>query len=266
MCSGITSRNPASDGDDQGGNYVGENELPARFQLIQNLLGDFFQGFEYAGALEGDGFDDGFVFASEFGGQQIDRENVGQVALIELQNIRNLVEVVAVLFQVRHQIVERFDVGVLALLLRIGDEDDAIDAAQNQFAAGVVENLSRDGIEVNAGLEAAHGAEIERKEVEEQRTLGFRGQRDHLPLLLVRGFLVDHLQIRGLAAESGTVVHDLAIDLAGCEVDETQRLSSDRTHLQGRPPHTKVSNGGSTAFISYGARRSQVTQVTPGKA
>src|SRR5579872_1003348 len=61
-----------------------------------------------------------------------------------------------------------------------------------------------------------------RQEVEEQRTFGLGGQRDHLALLLVRSFLVDHLQIRGLAAESGAIVDDLAVDLAGCEVDETQ--------------------------------------------
>jgi hypothetical protein len=219
--------------------------LTARFEFGEDLLGDFFQGFENAYALEGYRFDDGFVLFPEFGGEHIDREDVGQVALVELEHVRNFVEVVAVFFQVGHEVVEGFDVRVHALFLRVGDEDDAVDAAQNEFAAGIVEDLSGDGVEVDAGLEAAHRAEIEREEIEEQGTLGFRGQRDHLALLLVRGFLVDDLQVRGFAAKSGAVVHDFAVDLAGCEVDETQGLSSKvQGRIQGARAH-KYPYGGS---------------------
>ena len=53
---------------------------------------------------------------------------------------------------------------------------------------------------MDSGLEAAHRAKIEREEIEKQRALSFGGQRDHLALLLFRGLLVDHLQIRGFAA------------------------------------------------------------------
>src|SRR5258708_25925246 len=98
-----------------------------------------------------------------------------KVALIELQNVGNLVEVVAVFFQVRHQVVEGFDVGVHTLLLRVGHEHDAVDATQNQLAAGVVEHLAGNGVKVDSSLESAYSAEIERKEVTKHRTLGFRG-------------------------------------------------------------------------------------------
>jgi hypothetical protein len=40
-------------------------------------------------------------------------------------------------------------------------------------------------------------------------------------------FLEDELQIRRLAAQPGAVVDDLAVDLACCEVDETQKASSE---------------------------------------
>src|SRR5450755_2829661 len=203
-----------------------KKNLAAGLEFGQNLLGNLFQRFEDAYALESYRFYDGFVLAAEFGGEHVDGQNVGQISLVELQNVRNLVEVVAVFFQVRHQVIERFDVRVLALLLRVGDENDAIHAAQDQLAAGVIEDLSGDGIEMDASLEAADVAQVERQEIEEQGTLGLGGQRDHLALLLGRGFLVDDLQIRGLAAESGAIVHDFAVDLAGCEVDETQGLSS----------------------------------------
>src|SRR5205085_2113480 len=137
---------------------------------------------------------------------------------------RDLVEIVVMFFEVLVQVVERFDVGVHALFLRIGYEDDAIDTAQDELAAGVVEDLSGDGVEVETGLEATDGAEVERQEVEEQSTDRLGGERDHLALLLVTGLVEDHLQVRRLAAESGAVIDDLAVDLAGREIDKTQTL------------------------------------------
>ena len=46
--------------------------LAARLQFRQYLLGDFFQSFEDANALEGDRFDDGFVFLAQFGREHVD--------------------------------------------------------------------------------------------------------------------------------------------------------------------------------------------------
>src|ERR1700693_1552161 len=40
-------------------------------------------------------------------------------------------------------------------------------------------------------------------------------------------FLEDELQIRRLTAQPGAVIDDLAVDLACCEVDETQKVSSE---------------------------------------
>src|SRR5580765_6197700 len=40
--------------------------------------------------------------------------------------------------------------------------------------------------------------------------------------MLLGGLLVNVLQIGGLAAEARAVIHDFAINFAGCEVDETQ--------------------------------------------
>ncbi len=109
-----------------------------------------------------------------------------------------------------------------ALLLRVGHENDAIHPAQDQLAAGVVEYLSRNGIEVNAGLETTDRAQIQGQKVEEQGTFRLRRQRDHLALLLFGCLLKNILKIGGLAAQPGAVINNLAIDLAGCKVDETQ--------------------------------------------
>ena len=240
-------------------------DLPAGFEFGEDLLGDFLQGLEDADALKGHGLDDGLVFLAEFGAQKINRQDVGQVTLVELQDVGNLVEVVAVLFQIRHQVVEGLDIGILALFLRVGDEHDTVDTAQNELAASIVEDLSGNGVEVDSGFEAAHVAQVEGQEVEEEGTLGFRGKGDHLAFLLVRGLLVNDLQVRGLAAQSGTVVHDLAVNLAGCEVDETQAFPQTRGRTPAGASAHNMSLRGLAGFIPYGVGDPQVTCVTPGE-
>src|ERR1700693_750707 len=202
--------------------------LPALLQIGQHLARNFLQGFKNSRTLKRDDFNDGLVFLAQLLGEGVHRQHVGQIALVELQHVRNLVEVVAVFLDVGHQFVESFDVGIHALFLRVGDENDAIDAAQDQLAAGVIENLAGNRIEVNASLEAANRAQVERQKIEEQGPFRLRRQRDHLSLLLFGGFLVDELEIRSLAAQPSAVVNDLAIDLAGRKVDETQDFPRDR--------------------------------------
>src|SRR5690348_3701128 len=99
-------------------------------------------------------------------------------------------------FEVILQVVEGLDVGVHTLGLRVGNEDHSIHTAENQFAAGIIEDLPWNCVEMEAGLKAANGAQVERQEVEEERSIGLGGQRDHLSLLLLVGFVKNVLQIR----------------------------------------------------------------------
>jgi hypothetical protein len=122
------------------------------------LPGNLFQCLENALALEGDRFEHRFILALKFFGEGFNRKNVGEVAFVELQHVRNLVEVVTVLLQVRHEVVEGLGVGVHPLLLGIGNENDSIHAAKDQLAAGIIEDLSGDSVEVNAGFESANGS------------------------------------------------------------------------------------------------------------
>src|SRR5437899_3406615 len=75
---------------------------------------------------------------------------------------------------------------------------------------------------MNSSLEATHRTEVERKKIKKQGSLGLSGKRDHLALLLLGSLLVDMLQVGGLAAKARAVIHDFAINLAGCEVDKAQ--------------------------------------------
>ncbi len=135
---------------------------------------------------------------------------------------------------------------------------------QDEFAAGVVEDLSGDGVEVNARLESANRAQVEGQEVEEQGSFRLCCQRDHLAFLLFGGFLVDELQIRRFTAQPGAVVNDLAVDLPGCKVDETQDPSSKSAAdipVLADAPHRKFALI-AAGFIPQAQHYRQVTGVT----
>src|SRR2546422_10833368 len=59
---------------------------------------------------------------------------------------------------------------------------DAVDALQDQLAGCVVEDLSRNRIEMEARLESADLSEGKRQKVEEERALRLRREADHLAL------------------------------------------------------------------------------------
>ena len=132
-----------------------------------------------------------------------DRRGVRQIPLVVLDDERHAAEVVAVLGHVVVQVLHRFLIRFHALDLRVGDEHDAVDALEDQLAAGVVVDLARHRVEMEARLESADRPEIDRQEIEEQRAFGFRRQRDQLPARVGLHLAVDVLEIGGLAAEPG---------------------------------------------------------------
>jgi hypothetical protein len=73
---------------------------------------------------------------------------------------------------------------------------------------------------MKARFEAAHGSQIQRQKIKKQRAIRFRGQRNHLALLVLPRMVVNPLQVGGFSAQTWTVVHQLAIDFARGKVDE----------------------------------------------
>jgi hypothetical protein len=65
-----------------------------------------------------------------------------------------------VLFEVIAQIFESFDVSVHAFRLGVRNKDYPIHPAENQLAAGIVKDLSGNGIEMETSLESADCSEI----------------------------------------------------------------------------------------------------------
>jgi len=189
-------------------------------EFHEDLAGGGFERLDHAGALVGHGLDNGLVPESEESLHFRHGGGRGCVALVQLEDIGDGPDVEAVFLEVRGQVRDGFDVGLHAGLLAVGHEYDPVTAAQDELPAGIVEDLARHGVEVEADLEALDGAHIEGEEVEEQCAVGLRGEADQLAPLVGVGLLEDPLDVRGLAAKAGTVVHDLAVDLAGRVIDE----------------------------------------------
>src|SRR5260221_7392755 len=189
-------------------------------QFGENELRHGLQRIEYARAAHGDSLERRLALEVELPVHFVHGHRGGQIAFVELQNIRDQLQLVALLFEVPIEVLQRLGIRLHARFLRVGHEDDTVDSLENQFARGVVEHLPRHGVKVEAGLETADRAEIEGKEVEEERTVGCRGQGDKLPLRLRVGLVVDPLQAGRLTAKAGAVVDDFAVDLASGVVDE----------------------------------------------
>ena len=141
--------------------------------------------------------------------QRLDGEDVAQVALVVLEDGGHPARVEAQLLEVLAQVRERLLVGLGGRRLAVRHEHDAVDALQHQPPRGVVEDLAGDGVELQADLHPADDAHVEGQEVEEERAVRLGLEAHHLAARARGGLAVDPLEVRGLPAEAGTVVHDL---------------------------------------------------------
>ena len=78
----------------------------------------------------------------------VDRRRVAHVTLVVLQNVWDPVDVQTLQHKVVLQVAEALDVFLHFIPLRIGDEHDAVDAAKDELARGVVDDLAGDGVEL----------------------------------------------------------------------------------------------------------------------
>src|SRR5580700_2960681 len=71
-----------------------------------------------------------------------------------------------------------------------------------------------------------HGTQVEGKKIEEKCPIRLGGQRHHLSLLIRSRVFVDPLQIRGLPAEAGTIVDELAVYFARGKINKRHNFLS----------------------------------------
>ena len=158
----------------------------------------------------------------------VQTRDIRQVSLVRLIDDRDPVGIETVESKVRSKVLETLLVRCPHRLLRVRDEDDAVGATQHELAGGVVEDLSGYGVELDPHLLSADGAELHRHEVEEQRPVRLGRHRDHLALVPDLRVGIDVLEVRGLAAQPGTVVDELRGDLVRRLVDQYHRRTSCR--------------------------------------
>src|SRR5213075_2076936 len=144
----------------------------------------------------------------------------GQVLVVVLHDQRHRAHVHAVLQQIALEILETLDVLVELPRLAVAHKDDAIGALQHEPAGGVVVDLARHRVELKSRREPRDLAEVDRQEIEEQRAVGLRRERDHAPAPRLRHASVDVMEIGRLAGPPRSVIDDFARDLAGREVDQ----------------------------------------------
>ena len=153
----------------------------------------------------------------------LDRHRVGQVALVVLDDDREVGHAAPHLAQVLLQVLHRLAVLLELAGARVRDEHDPVDALQHEAARRLVVDLPGDRVELELRADPGDGAEVDRHVVEVQRPLTGRRDRGELAPRLVRRLAVNELQVRRLPGHAGTVVDDLALDLLVGEVDLNHR-------------------------------------------
>src|SRR5439155_21316873 len=155
----------------------------------------------------------------------IDRRDVWQIAFVVWQDVGDIIERHVLRGQVLLEIFETLNVFLHFFPLRIGYENHAIDAAQDELAGGVVNYLTREGIELEFGDKAVDNQSVERKKVEEQGAIGWGSERNEVAAILRLNPLMDVAEVGGFATEGRTVINDLKLDLAAGVINDRHEES-----------------------------------------
>ena len=145
-----------------------------------------------------------------------DGSNVRKVSLVILQDVRNVGEIEFQGFEIVLKVLEAFYVFGHFIVVRIGDENNPIDPAQDELAGGVVNDLARNGVKLKFCFETFDRHGFNRQEIEKQSAVRTCGQRNELPLLLdVLNIRVDLFEVGCLAAFTRAVIDNFDLQLFG---------------------------------------------------
>ena len=121
----------------------------ARFEKLVRLLKtvedqftDRFKRREYAEPFRSNRFETRYLALVQLTLHTLDRHSVGKVALVVLQNPRNVIESKAILGKVFDHVLKRVDVVLRSHDIRVSYEDNAVNTVQNELTAGVVLDLT----------------------------------------------------------------------------------------------------------------------------
>lgn len=141
----------------------------AALVALEDGGGDGVQGGENIFAAKGVGGEAGAalgaVVEEEF--HVFDRGEIGEVALIVLEDEGDGVDGATIEAEVGLEVLHGLEVVALAIDLGIGYEDDAVGLMEDELHGGVVDDLAGDGVEMEADFVAGDGGGFECEEVEE---------------------------------------------------------------------------------------------------
>lgn len=138
-----------------------------------------------------------------------DGKNVGQIVLVVLKHDRHVVQIAPLIGEVVAQIVETFEVRIGSCGLCIGDENDSIRAREHEFARGVEVHLTRHREQLQAHVHPTYGRQPHREEIEVQRPIDGRCQRDELAAMIGLRCRMNVFERGRLSAKPWPVVDDL---------------------------------------------------------
>jgi len=138
-------------------------------QLLEGELGDLLEGLENTVAVNrGRLVENVPPVRIEIAVELFDGEDVLQIPLVVLQDERQVRHLETEVLEVVDEAREALDVRLAHGSLRVCDEDEAIDSFEDQLSGRVVKDLAGHGVQLEAGLEAADGTDLDGEEVEEQ--------------------------------------------------------------------------------------------------
>src|SRR4030095_14673958 len=135
--------------------------------------------------------------------------DVRQISLVVLDHEWNGMYVHSVLAKVLFEIGKRLEVLIPLPAAGGRHQDDAIRALEHELSRGVVIDLAGHGIDLELRGHARDGPEVEGQKIEEERAITFGRNGSQLAHVAPGSLAVYHLEVRGLAAQAGSVIDHL---------------------------------------------------------
>src|SRR6266498_4836682 len=212
---------------DLGPGGSGDPALAFGDELLEQQAGDHVQRLEDAFALVGASREGRHLFLAVV--QQVvhefDGRRIGHIALVVLEHEGDVVELEVEGTKVFLEVLEALHVLLHLVVLRVSDEHDAVDAAQDELAGGVVDHLAGHRVELELGFESLDGHGLDGEKVEKQRAVGTGGQRNQLALVAGHSLhvIVNLHQVGRLPAHGGAVIDDFDLKFLAGLIDDRHR-------------------------------------------
>src|SRR5262249_21227673 len=159
-----------------GDRFIGLTALQAAQQVDEGEFRDELESLRDSSSGARDRLDKRIARQPERFLQRIHREDVSQVALVELHDNRNSLEGNAVGLEVFLQVVPALEILRKHCPLRVGDEDDAVGPSQHDAPRLVEGRLAGYRRELETDLVPLDVAELDREQVEIDRAIGLGRQ------------------------------------------------------------------------------------------